>query len=430
MRKSGLILLTILLFIPQWGHSGIHTKIKDQLNSLLHFGKLQSSKSSSSPTWREQLFRCRAQVGEQLNFGLVLYNHHYKIYRTSKLNAKNWPDYQKFLLENHLEYPTKSIYLNSSGAHISTNLSSGQTLDQFHDEKNDHQPSLFFPFEFTDPKDNPLRTGGKGGRETLFQILHEILTTDSQAMSIHCEDGVHRTALAALMIRYLQGGFWTAPQSAPIPAAEVKRSHRKIRGTVSLHNQAEIDYYHFNQNDFRKENLEAVETLSHDLRFSCLRDQFSALLNTPSTLPPSSPLKSCENTYSYPSQFDRVLSPLEKTQLWDSCNYLKRETELASQIDNLEGLLKKHKKTTHQDVFDMTQYFISIPEATKKWGKTFSSEPPHHQKGMKDAQVKLKARFCKIVQEPLNFPGAHHQALLTAHENANRYCQGIDSFDD
>lgn len=431
MRKSALILLLAILFTPQWSHSGIQTNIKHKLKTIFHFKKPSSSQNSTASEVKEKLSSCRGEVGDQLNFGLLLQNPHYQIYRASKLDSQSWPKYKNFLLEKQFIYPTKIIYLNRFGTQVTTNSSLEQISSSiFHDETHDQDPILFFPFEFTHPHHSTLPQEGKGGRDILFDILHEILTSDTHPVSIHCKDGIHRTALAALMIRYLQGGIWTETQSTSLQPSEVKRDHRKIRGGVILHNQAELEYYQFNPLSFRKENLEAIELLSHDLRFSCLKNQFRTLLNAPSTLPASSSFKACEKNNPSPNQSTQALSPSEKTRLWDSCNYLKTETDLASQIDHLEGLLKKNKKTTHQDVFDMTQYFLSIPEAQKKWEHTFFSESPNHQRELKTSSEKLKDRFCKITQEPLNFPGAHHQALTSAHENAKNYCKGMDSFDD
>ena len=396
---------------------------------------------------------------ESMNFGVLSYNPYYKIYRSSGLGAAGLNALKAQVKKHGLEYPSTVLYMNSVGyppaspdswkdfkklsgekarafyfsARAAFGLSGSYAVGQFAweeevlSESKDPLGTVSpFPYEFVDgrkknvylsmhnPLEDPLKlvefpglaagvpTFRLGDRSSLYEVLHEILTRD-QAILFHCQGGLHRTGMTSLMIRYLQGGSWIDGSPLQISQKEIKtpatfqfqKQIPFLHGNLVINNKAEYEYFEHNPNNPKQENLTAIQTLSQDYRFQCLKDQFSLYLNAPS-LPVASRCYSEKNAESSMDLLDHLLSPsIDKQKLWAKCDRLKAETDISLELDILASTLKdaREKKdlkiAVTQPALDQVQGLINAFQLS---GEVQSGDSDLIQK----VKTRLTARVDKI----------------------------------
>ncbi|MBF0205727.1 MAG: hypothetical protein HQK53_02450 [Oligoflexia bacterium] len=195
---------------------------------------------------------------QNLNFGVIVANPYFKIYRSSALGNLGVADLEMHL-QNPNDLPRTIVYLNRCGYQNDDPLivAKERGIQLFkglsnkphymagnyaEEEKNNN----FFPrsrivYNFIHPhgtsgyagynvylsEHNPLHDllvaydfgerdkGIRGGRDGLYNVLERILLGQVDGpVLFHCKGGIHRTGMAALAIRYLQGNAWIAPFAA------------------------------------------------------------------------------------------------------------------------------------------------------------------------------------------------------------------------
>jgi hypothetical protein len=128
----------------------------------------------------------------------------------------------------------------------------------------------------------------------------------------HCKGGIHRTGMVGLMIRYLQGGYWTDVK----PPQELQKMHVTWLGVptpqeVEIRNLAEFEYIQHNPSRIRPENLDAIRRLSQERQFRCLKKNFSYYLNFA-----SDPVIDC---YPRETRAEHPQKEFNRNRLWDEC---------------------------------------------------------------------------------------------------------------
>lgn len=365
-------------------------------------------------------FTSKAVFGfEDLNFGVIVYNSYFKIYRSAGFGKLGFQPLKQHLESKFLEIPKKVLYLNYFGfkpgfphSWLATKIMVSEGVQRISDfaRKSVGTPIYSYKnfafdedamatkdreFEFVYGGNrnvylighNPLvgrnepmlfkDSSGKevrrrGNREALYEVLKEVLTAP-YAVLTHCKRGYHRTGMLALMIRYLQGGNWIESMGADY-------------GNDKVTNLAEYEYSLHNPNQLRSENLRAIRQLAQDERFKCIRDRYSCFLNSSkatriATVPNVSPS-------------NRECGEFNREVLWQSCDYLKPETLLATQLDDLTGALEKQissplltsqfsekrraLSSAYLDVMRNIELFeVSDPNTTKTLRDSFTSRLLH-----------------------------------------------------
>lgn len=221
----------------------------------------------------------------KLNFGVIVNNDHYTIYRSSKLGEEGLRDLKKHLEDENLPFPKTIIYMNKTGygfpwyyaleEYKQSLLGSFKFIHSFSEERTYIDGEN--PYNPTDDIDSRLILGHEarryfslrddgidGGIDAVMRVLSIMLNPENQPVLIHCLGGFHRTGMMAMVIRYLQGGFWVDG-----PKVEVKG--------MSL-NPAQYEYSRYNPLFFRVKNIEFIEAFSQDRRFLDLRDRYQGEL--------------------------------------------------------------------------------------------------------------------------------------------------------
>lgn len=323
---------------------------------------------------KPELTSKKAFPSDELNFGVLVYNDYFKIYRSGGLGAAGLRVLKDHLSQNKIQLPSKIVYLNSFGfvqqapkswretkrftleglqrlyeyAKVKISGSVIYHAGSFASEQEalsnaDSSVTGLFPFQFVHGgNQNVYLSGGnplngllepmvfrgpngevidrKGGRESLYQILKEILVHEGTVL-FHCKGGFHRTGMTGLMIRYLQGGQWTDLE--PTPETRIQMAGKIAvpgQSKVEVGNLAEYEYLLHNPSEFRKKNWKAMRLLAEDERFQCLKRNFSCFLNATGDVS-----KEC--------------GPFDRQKLWDQCAQWEPETQLAAELDDLERLL-------------------------------------------------------------------------------------------
>ncbi|MBI2603520.1 MAG: tyrosine-protein phosphatase [Deltaproteobacteria bacterium] len=220
-----------------------------------------------------------------LNFGVVVRNENYTIYRSAALGSSGLKLLSWYMNANDLPFPKTIIYMNKDGYAFPQYFA----LQEYF-KSNDYGFTFHHPFgdlrTYVDgdnpyyPKDDidtasvlgkearryfELRDDGvDGGLQTVLNVLDVVLNPANQPVLIHCQGGRHRTGMLAMILRYLQGGFWV-------------NGPRTRKQGLEL-NPAQYEYYVFNKLLFREENIKFIEAFSEDDRFKALRDQYGESL--------------------------------------------------------------------------------------------------------------------------------------------------------
>ena len=219
-----------------------------------------------------------------LNFGVVVKNPTYTIYRSALLGNLGLKNLGNFLDNHNLPFPKTIIYMNKTGyafpfyfaiEEYKDSLSGKYgEFDFYHsfgglrtyvDGMNPYHPTdvidKFIYFGITAKRYfAPHHDGIVGGTDAVTNILRIVLDPSKQPVLFHCFGGLHRTGMIGMLLRFLQGGFW------------VDGPREESHG-MSL-NPAEQEYTKYNPLIFRKPNVEFVEQFSHDPRFLELQAQY------------------------------------------------------------------------------------------------------------------------------------------------------------
>lgn len=232
---------------------------------------------------------------EKVNFGQVVKNESFTIYRSGRLGKKGIDFlYQDYLKKNSLPLPKTVIYMNDEGYNdrlIDIYMTKGDpffAIDQFNlqstynykfyhsydyahrtylDGKNPAQPEKDIDRSGNLSKDAIKMFGGDpkdgldGGVEAFYRILDLVLDQANGPVLFHCNGGFHRTGMIALALRYIQGGKWLE-----VPAGQ------KL-------NNAQLEYNYYNVDFRRAENLAFIESISKSDKFKTYISRYRDLLN-------------------------------------------------------------------------------------------------------------------------------------------------------
>ena len=216
-----------------------------------------------------------------------MYNSKFQIYRSGALGKRGLRKVKSYLQKRSMLFPKTIIYMNKAGYKFPFYYA----LDEYHLQKKYgfkfyHSFGLLRTYlDGRDPyhpetdidKKNPLGRrarrifpirddGLDGGTDSLKRILSLILDPDNQPVLFHCQGGRHRTGMIAMLIRYLQGGWWLTGE-------------KKKRYGITL-NPAQFEYYRFNHLMFRKSNIEFVEKFVQEEYFNNLKEVYSHSLQS------------------------------------------------------------------------------------------------------------------------------------------------------
>lgn len=284
------------------------------------FGDLWKLDDLDEIKGRFKFFSKLAYPYDPLNFGVVINNQHYKIYRSKSLGHAGIEEIFTHLKEQNLPQPKRIIFVNKDGYKNSFGSQTLSTYNHFFnslhffayeqaqafsDQGKYSDVTFYHPFNsqvylsgqnplddveshslssvanpeiyeyFRQDLDRGEISSVLAHRSNLLRVLTLILDSQTPVL-FHCTGGLHRTGMLALSIRYLQGGVWTKAFKKPL---EVKVGLlRKVR----LRNLAEIEYYLHNSIELRKKNLESIRHFSQTESFRKLAEKYRAHLNLPS----------------------------------------------------------------------------------------------------------------------------------------------------
>lgn len=223
-----------------------------------------------------------------LRFGAMYDGPDYQIYRSAMLGKKGLKKLQTTLEEHDLPFPKTIIYMNHNGytfpfyfaleeykASLSDEYGHFQFVHPFGavrtyiDGKNPYDPKLDIDTKRSlgheARKLFPLRDDGvDGGINNVLNVLKTILNPENQPVLFHCQGGRHRAGMIAMLLRYMEGGFW-------VDGPKTKRDG------ISL-NPAQYEYFRFNILMFSKNNVAFVEKFVTDPRFLELKEQYGEIL--------------------------------------------------------------------------------------------------------------------------------------------------------
>lgn len=227
---------------------------------------------------------------EDYNFGVVINNGQYKIYRSSSLGTSGLNEVWAYLKKNNLPLPKTIIYMNDEG-YKTRFLSEDFALQQYALQEKygfkmyhsfDYKYRTYLdghdpinPSEDIDLKDNLNSTALKlfgpnpkdgidGGVDALTRILDVVLDPANQPVLYHCLGGKHRTGMVSMIIRHLESD----------KASEVV-------GTDSvLRSRAEVEYGKFaGRGSVRTENVDFVRKFIKTDKFLDYKNKFREELN-------------------------------------------------------------------------------------------------------------------------------------------------------
>lgn len=201
------------------------------------------------------------------NFGIVVDNPTYHIYRSAELGREGIEELARLGIA-----PRAIVYMNWEGyafpfyfalQEYEESLLRGFTFYHPHGDIRTYLDGEN-PYSPTDRIDSIFKFGFKarrifkkgdneivGDTEALLKILNLILDPQNQPVLFHCFGGMHRTGMVAMLIRSIQGWNW---------------------------DRIEAEYVHYNPHLFRQENVDFVEAFSEDPRFLELVKKYRDLL--------------------------------------------------------------------------------------------------------------------------------------------------------
>lgn len=220
---------------------------------------------------------------EKINFGVLVLNDKYQIYRSGKLGESGLIQLEKHLREKGLPFPKTIIHLNSRGfswwidhyALDEFQMQNRYGYTFFHPYKMDYRTYLdgqnpYKPHTIIDywtplsqkslqllqirAVENPT---AEGGIDSLKRVLALILDPSRQPVLFHCDGGRHRTGMVALLIRSIQGGEWTDRPRFLIDSGALATQKRKVT-------TAQLEYFMHNPDYPRENNLLFVDKFTQE----------------------------------------------------------------------------------------------------------------------------------------------------------------------
>ncbi len=224
-----------------------------------------------------------------LRFGVVIKNQSYAIYRSAALGKSGLKHLSKMLSDENLPFPKTIISMNKLGyafpfyyaiKEYKASLSGRYgEFEYFHtfgkgrtyiDGQNPYYASknIDLPINLGPIGSRYFSLGDKeidGDMNAVMRVLSLVLNPDRQPVLFHCYGGLHRTGMIAMILRYLQGGFW-------VDGPKYNYHGMKL-------NPAQYEYAKFNPHMFRKNNIEFIEKFSKDPIFLALQKQYQKVLS-------------------------------------------------------------------------------------------------------------------------------------------------------
>lgn len=371
----------------------------------------------------------RNSYNPDLNFGILVNNPYFNIYRSSGLGKRGLRDLESHLRGTHHpeKLPSTIIYMNhyaygdrsekivnyfirqyknwdnrptypySSFAkeqEVNNQFPlSGKKFNFFH-PAGSHEDNVYlhgknplhdllvakdFSGKSQDPLTKSLNIYSRGGRDAIYRILEKILTGPGPVL-FHCKGGIHRTGMMALLVRYLQAGDWIKPWDQPMEkdglALKIKAKREgKTLGSISLRNPAEYEYYLHNSQNFRQENLEVAREVSRDARFACLQKKFGPYLNIP------------DHSSSVPSMAQGEFHQYAESAVAACRQEFQEETEILTELNYLSAALK-------DDSLKIRAIGLHLTAIKKGMGK----KNTRHQARLRETGEKFRQLEQKIIQ--------------------------------
>lgn len=231
---------------------------------------------------------------KKYNFGIVVKNEDYSIYRSRALGEDGIEDLRKYLIYQNLPFPKTIISMHKNGYAFPFYFALGEYeasidpsfpfrfIHAFGSERtylDGYNP--YYPSSNIDKKTNLGFKARKyfeleddeidGGIDTFFNILEHALDPENQPVLVHCHGGLHRTGMVSMAIRFIQDGFW------------VNGVKKEVKGM--LLNPAQQEYAKYNPLLFREDNIAFIEQLSKDPRFLIIKERYHDLLQESRSLP-------------------------------------------------------------------------------------------------------------------------------------------------
>ncbi|MFK7824885.1 MAG: tyrosine-protein phosphatase [Oligoflexales bacterium] len=224
------------------------------------------------------------------NFGVVVNNENYTIYRSGALGRKGIDEVMMQLEDLGLPAPKTIIYMNSHGykwplsfaiEEYALQSTYGYTFHHSFGPPEEHtyldgyDPSKTAQDRKVDAQrklgavakkyfKGSLNAKNLGDTESFKRVLELALNQANQPVLIHCFGGKHRTGMVSMAIRYLQGGEW------------IKGEKKKFLNWDL--NPAQYEYTRYNKLLFRKENIEFIEKISESEYFLDMKERYGPLL--------------------------------------------------------------------------------------------------------------------------------------------------------
>lgn len=249
------------------------------------------------PADKTLLYSAENRYVSSLNFGVLVENPYYTLYRSSKMDEGSLKKLYTHLTKYSLPYPKTIIYMNRQGYGGYASVFQKNAIQEY-------EGSLEYGFEFFHPYRYDYRTylegknpyqphddidkkkyvndtavkyfgligDGKedGGVDAFIRIMELVLDPNRQPVLFHCYGGRHRTGMVALMIRNIQGGEWVNGPTVTMT----------IGGKKYQLNPAEYEYYRHNRSFMRKENIDFVrEFVAKEPIFQEWQDKYQNRLN-------------------------------------------------------------------------------------------------------------------------------------------------------
>jgi hypothetical protein len=299
--------------------SNFDTSKCDALKDFSEFEQVENFDEESRKCYLDELLRVHnltpsKRCGNQdfLNFGVLVNNRIFKIYRSGGLGKTGLEQLEKHLTKKRLPLPKTIIYMNRYGYGAENRLITGVLKlvkrKNFYRHKfaaeqveNNMFPLSGKKYKFIHPAETPeiylhgrdpyntekeikIKYKGvtqrtRGSEESLYNITYALLKSDGP-VDFHCKGGIHRTGMIGLTVRYLQGGAWTKDFPFPIELP-VKSGHSIIMAQIG--NLAEYDYYLHNTHNYRPENLEAIRKFTQEDEFNCIKNVVGPYISLVST---------------------------------------------------------------------------------------------------------------------------------------------------
>ncbi|OFZ51970.1 MAG: hypothetical protein A2381_01550 [Bdellovibrionales bacterium RIFOXYB1_FULL_37_110] len=253
---------------------------------------------TSSYCKSENNFKSLYDLKKDYNFGVLINNDEFQIYRSERLGKEGVEEVFSSLKELGFKVPKTIIYMN----YMNYSFFLDHAVEEY-EIQND------FDFKFYHSYDKNMRTyldgrnpihpkkdiddlenldfwarpsqnaieqfeikpDGKldGGVDAFYRILAIALNPENQPVLFHCHGGIHRTGMIALAIRYLQGGSWTKAFKVPYYYDD----------DLLITNKAKQEYILFNPKKPRVENFQFIDSVSRSPEFKKLSKTYQSRLN-------------------------------------------------------------------------------------------------------------------------------------------------------